>query len=70
MAANPPFDGFQIPPGGLEAFVKPDGYLNQQVAICTRSSYWLRIGVGRKRCDAGDGIAPCVVVIRIPLRTL
>ncbi|CAD0266382.1 hypothetical protein DENIT_80299 [Pseudomonas veronii] len=25
--------------------MKPDGYLNQQGAICARSSYWLRIVV-------------------------
>lgn len=59
--------GFQIPPGGLEAFVKPDGYLNQQGAICARSSYWLRIVVGLHRCDAGGRFARCVVVIRIGL---
>lgn len=60
-----PVIGFQMPPGGLEEFVKPDGYLNQQGAICARSSYWLQIVVGLHRCDAGGRFARCVVVIRI-----
>ena len=45
--------------------MKPDGYLNQQGAICTRSLCWSRAGVVRQRCDAGGRFARCVVVIRI-----
>lgn len=45
--------------------MKPDGYLNQQGAICTRSRYWRQAGVVRHRCDAGGLVARVVAFFRI-----